>query len=99
MNKEQNFIVKWIILGGLGWLIGQIFAIFITQLSFPNTPCNLLGSSPLFWLVLGGVFGFFQWIALRGWVDGMRIWIIATAGIFFFIAQLSGLPPEKRTPG
>jgi uncharacterized integral membrane protein len=96
----------------LGWFLGMMPSLFFVPAQNPasnaapsgidfENPLIILGLSTAMGLVLGAIFGLFQWFALRKQVQKAHRWILANAlgwGLgLAWIYLLASLPDEQSS--
>ncbi|MCC6581830.1 MAG: hypothetical protein IT440_15465 [Phycisphaeraceae bacterium] len=85
---DGSFQKYWTWLTVIGWWVAHAVANQITGWIFPEAVNEALGSSPVYYLIFGGILGLFQWWCLRGKIPHSMWWAVFTAGGLLFAGWL-----------
>ena len=94
MNNQMTVIANgsfqkyWTWITVIGWLVAHAVANQITGWIFPDAANETLGSSPVYYLIFGGILGLFQWWCLRGKIPHSIGWVLFTAAGLLFASWL-----------
>ena len=108
---KRDWIVYTVLVAVLGWFLGMLPSLFFVDLT-PTSDGN--ESAPVFdqpWLfillsmssglVLGAIFGVFQWLVLRKYASGASKWIVANAlgwsAALGWIYLFASIPTEESS--
>jgi hypothetical protein len=84
---RKEWVLYTVLVAVLGWFLGMLPSLFITNTASSTETENVDSENPLIFallsivsgLLLGAVFGIFQWLVLRKYVEKAHQWITANA--------------------
>ena len=88
LTVDRSFVPKWVWLTAVAWLFAPGVANQITGWIFPHAAPELLGTSPIYYGIFGGLLGLAQWWVMREKIARSFGWVVVTAAALFFAGGL-----------